>query len=137
MCIRDSVTPSSTTSSTSGNSETPTISRPISSTRSARISRSSTTLWALRVASTIFVTRGPSLEDLRKSHQLQRGELGATAGGQVEQRVEHVPVERLGLGRALDLDKGASPRQDHVHVGVCSGVLRVVQVPVSYTHLTL
>ena len=59
---------------------------------------------------------------------LERGELGTAVRGEVEQAAEQVAVERLALGRALDLDEAAVAGHDDVHVGLRGGVLRVVEV---------
>src|SRR6478735_7264969 len=122
--------PVSATSGTSGNSSTPT--RSTASPASARIRLSSTTLCALRVARTT-VGRDATARSAREGRALERGQVGAAAGGEVEQRVEHLAVKRLGLGGALDLDEAAVAGHDDVHVGVGAHVLLVVQVEARLT----
>lgn len=59
---------------------------------------------------------------------LEGGEVGAAAGGEVEERVELLAVEGLGLGGALDFDEASVAGADDVHVGLGTHVLLVAQV---------
>src|SRR6478609_6093611 len=59
---------------------------------------------------------------------LELGEVGAAGGGEVEEGVELVAVEGLGLGGALDLDEAAVAGADDVHVGLGADVLLVAEV---------
>jgi hypothetical protein len=81
----------------------------------ARIERISASFLGLPVAATTGVTCRPT-------------PLAASVVRQVDHRVELVAVERLTLGRALDLDHEAVARHDHVGVDLCADVLLVGQV---------
>src|SRR5450755_4535886 len=112
------VSPVSATSSAPGNS-----SSPVSSTgtpAATRIRRSSTTLWTFWVASTSRRAPGPPLSSslTGKGIVLQPGQFAATGYGEIEQPAEHVPAERLALGRPLYLNEVAGAGADHIHVGL-------------------
>src|SRR3546814_16047758 len=59
---------------------------------------------------------------------LQSRQLGHALAGQPQQGIEGRLLERLGLGRRLDLDDATAPGEDEVGIGLAGRILGIVEI---------